>query len=80
MTDGPIPLDEARDEARRTGSLLRSRALFWPELAKLPRPEYLIKGVLDAGSLAEIFAAIFEIELERPNSRRTKGDKAELLF
>ena len=33
----------------------RSRALFWPELRKLPRPEYLVKGVLDADSLAEIF-------------------------
>lgn len=35
--------------------LRSSRALFWPELRKLPRPEYLVKGVLDAGSLAEIF-------------------------
>ena len=33
----------------------RSRALFWPDLRKLPRPEYLVKGVLDAGTLAEIF-------------------------
>ncbi len=33
----------------------RSRALFWRELVKLPRPEYLVKRVLDAGSLAEIF-------------------------
>ncbi len=33
----------------------RSRVLFWPELRKLPRPEYLVKGVLDADSLAEIF-------------------------
>ncbi len=33
----------------------RSRALFWPELVKLPRPEYLVKRVLDVGSLAEIF-------------------------
>ena len=51
MTDSPITLDEAR----RIGSLVRSRALFWPELVKLPRPEYLVKGVLDAGCLAEIF-------------------------
>ena len=38
-----------------TTPALRSRALFWPELRKLPRPEYLVKGVLDAGTLAEIF-------------------------
>ena len=31
------------------------RVLFWPELAKLPRPKYLVKGVLDVGCLAEIF-------------------------
>ena len=51
MTDGPITLDEARC----IGSPLRSRAMFWPELVKLPRPEYLVKGVLDAGCLAEIY-------------------------
>ncbi len=56
--DGAITLDEARRreaEQEEAGSPLRSRALFWPELQKLPRPEYLVKGVLDADSLAEIF-------------------------
>jgi hypothetical protein len=34
---------------------LVSRALFWNDLKVLPRPEYLVKGVLDRRSLAEIF-------------------------
>ena len=38
-----------------TGGARLSRALFWPDLEKLPRPEYLVKGVLDAGCLSEIF-------------------------
>ena len=59
------PLEEAerREYAERWTNGLddpadatpRSRAKFWPELAQLPRPEYLVKGVLDAGCLAEIF-------------------------
>ena len=61
-------LDEAeRDEAERRRwadgnggdhpdhSTPHSRAKFWPELAQLPRPEYLVKGVLDTGCLAEVF-------------------------
>ncbi len=42
---------DMREPAKPT----RSRALFWPELARLPRSEYLVLGVLDAGSLAEFF-------------------------
>ena len=45
-------LSRVADPGQQT---LRSRALFWPELVKLPRPEYLVKGVLDVGSLAETF-------------------------
>ena len=32
-----------------------SRALFWPELRLRSRPHYLVKGVLDTRSFAEIF-------------------------
>ena len=58
MDEEVITLEEARQreaEQEAAGNPLRSRALFWPELRKLPRPEYLVKGVLDAGTLAEIF-------------------------
>ena len=34
---------------------LVSRALFWPALSKLPKPEYLLKGVFDRGCFGEIF-------------------------
>jgi hypothetical protein len=37
------------------GEPLISRALFWPELVKLPRPKYLVKGVVDVGNFVEIF-------------------------
>ena len=37
------------------GAAQPSRALFWSDLEKLPRSEYLVKGVLDAGCLSEIF-------------------------
>ncbi len=38
-----------------SGNAKSSRAMFWSDLQKLPRPEYLVKGVLDAGCLSEIF-------------------------
>ncbi len=43
----PSPKDESKG--------LSSRALFWPELVQRPQPDYLVKGVLDVGCLAEIF-------------------------
>ncbi len=49
----------AEADMREPAKPTRSRALFWPELARLPRPEYLVKGVLDAGSLAEIFGPTY---------------------
>ncbi len=59
MTDVPPPATEndygAAAPDTPAQAKPRSRALFWPELAKLPRTEYLVKDVIDAGSLAEIF-------------------------
>lgn len=32
-----------------------ARTLFWPSLSTLPRPEYLVKGVIDRGAFVEVF-------------------------
>ena len=48
MQDVPAP-DAGRDASwlgQNNEPELRSRTLFWPELAKLPRPKPLIKGVI----------------------------------
>jgi hypothetical protein len=33
----------------------KSRTMFWPELAKLARPKYLVKGFLSCGDFGEFY-------------------------
>ena len=54
MTDTPKTVVEMVEKATKPKEL-RSRALFWPELVRRPKPDYLVKGVLDVGCLAETF-------------------------
>ena len=48
--DDTVSLDEAVQR-------FKSRALFWSDLQRIPRPEYLVKGVIDQGSFAEIYGS-----------------------
>jgi len=34
---------------------LTSRALAWPDLTKLPAPDYIVKGLIERGTLVEIY-------------------------
>ena len=52
MTDTPSKVVDMVEKAIEP---LVSRTLFWPELIRLQRPEYLIKKVLDKGAFAQIF-------------------------
>jgi hypothetical protein len=50
----PFPDDDPKPNGQN-GSPLQSRALFWPELARRPRAPYLIKGLIDLGTLVEVY-------------------------
>src|SRR5579885_994086 len=45
----------AKGAANGHDTELRPRALFWPQLAALPEPDYIVKGVIERGSFVEIY-------------------------